>query len=441
MTKRWPLIPHITLTELFWPHIIRGAELPIPGVGICDEPYICLRVNVRWAAYVGGALHILESPELWAGTEDEKDAAIQQVRELLDSMACTCGEPCDCSLIAQISMVLAAQIELTLEGLDDGTVGSFAPDAPDTTWDTDSGDATQPEIDRRDAALCWAVAQYIAEILRLTAAQVNEAGAIAQVVGTILTFFSPPIGLAVGLTGLLTKTFFQALVNDPTAVQKVICCMYDGLTGEVVNFDTFQASLDDCGFTFGTNEAQIAGLVAQLNGDEANYRVFTRFVGKAFTTMPDAFNVATCICEECWTESGDCNDKQCIETLDGTYQCTSFDQDWVSVDAVNPQRIETTIRFPETYVRRTGLVTDAFIGVVNKRLRIYVNGDASTGELIHDELFTENVPVFREALVERAVSQITWELDADPAPTNGIRCFNQTICSREPVFPLVTCEP
>jgi len=436
-----PTIPSSWILDERWPVDFRQAALVAPAEGICDEPCICLRINVRWSAFIAGALHVLEVPQVWAGTEVEQEAAIQQVMELLDNMGCQCGEPCDCSLIAQISIVLAAQIELTLEGLDDGTVGSFAPDAPDTTWDTDSGDATQAEIDRRDAALCWAVAQYLAEILRLTAAQVNEAGALAQVVGTILTFFSPPIGLVVGLTGLLTKTFFQALVNDPAAVQKVICCMYDGLTGEAVNFDTFQASLDDCGFTFGTNEAQIAGLVAQLNADEANYRVFTRFVGKAFTTMPDAFDAATCICEECWTESGDCNDKQCIETLDGTYDCTSFDQDWVSVDAVNPQRIETTIRFPSTYVRRTGLVTDAFIGVVNKVLNIYVNGDASTGELIYTEPFTENVPTFRETLVERAVDQITWEITADPAPTNGIRCFNQTICSRDPVFPLVTCEP
>lgn len=441
MRKKLPLIPVASVADRHWPDHLRGSALVIPVEGVCDEPTICFRVNVRWAAYVGGALHVLEQPEVWAGTEAEKESAIQQVRELLDNMACSCGTPCDCGLTIQINATLAAQLELTLELLDDGTVESFAPDAPDTTWDTDSGDATQAEIDRRTAALCWAIAQFVAEVLRQAGAQVGIATSIAEIMAGILVFISPPAGLIIFAINVLTNVFFQALIEDNTAISKVICCMHDGLTGEAVNFENFRTALDECDFDFGTNEAQLAGVMAQLMASEGNYRVFTRFVGKAFTMMEDDFDVATCICEECWTESGTCADKQCIETLDGTYQCTSFDQDWVSEDPINPLRIETTIRFPEAYVRRTGIVTDAFIGVVNKVLNIYVNGDASTGELIYTEPFTENVPTFRETLVERAVDQITWEITADPAPTNGIRCFNQTICSRDPVFPLVTCEP
>lgn len=441
MTTKLPLIPLASVADRHWPDHLRGSALVIPVEGVCDEPTICLRVNVRWAAYVGGALHVLEQPEVWAGTEAQVDGAIQQVRELLDSMACSCGTQCDCQLTINIAALLAAQIQITLEVLDDGTVPSFAPSAPDTTWNSDSADSTQAEIDRRQAALCWAIAQYISEILRQGAAQIGQLTAITGVLGSIIGLFYPPVGLVLIGISVLTDAFFEALVADVAAISKVICCMYDGLTGEAVNFDTFRSSLDDCAFDFGTNEAQLAGVIAQMSASEANYRIFTRFVGEAFTTMPDEFDVATCVCEECWTETGTCDDKQCIETLDGTYQCTSFDQDWVSEDPINPLRIETTIRFPETYVRRTGIVTDAFIGVVNKVLKIYVNGDASSGELIHDEPFTENVPTFRETLVERAVDQITWEITADPAPTNGIRCFNQTICSRDPVFPLVTCEP
>lgn len=384
---------------------------------------------------------MLEQPELWAGSEADKDAAIQQIRELLDSMACSCSEPCDCSLIVQVSALLAAQISITLEGLDDGTVESFAPDAPNTTWDSDSGDVGEEEIDRREAALCWAIAQYIVEICRQGAAEIGRLADVITVLGVIIAFFNPPLGLFFSILGRLTDVFFDALVDDPTAIQNVICCMYDGLSGEAVNFETFKASLDECGFSFGTNEAQLAGVVAQMNRSEANYRVFARFVGEQYVAMPDDFELTTCICETCWTESGTCSNKQCIETLDGIYDCTSFDQYWKDVDAVNPQRIETTIRFPDAYVRRTGIVTDAFIGVVNKVLNIYVNGDAGSGELIYTEPFTENVPTFRETLVERTINQITWEITADPAPTNGIRCFNQTICTREPVFPLGTCEP
>jgi len=441
MTGRKPLIPAITQAELFWPHYIRASALAAPVEGICDEPTICLRVNVRWAAFVGGALHILEQPEVWAGSEAEQDAAIQQVRELLDSMGCSCSEPCDCQLTVNIAALIATQIQITLEGLDDGTIPSFAPTAPNTTWDTDSGDVSQAEIDRRQAALCWAIAQYVVEILRQAAALNGQLTAIGGVLGSIIAILYPPAGLILVGLSVLTDAFFEALVADVTAVSKVICCMYDGLSGEAINFDSFREALDECAFDFGTNEAQLAGVVAQMSASEANYRIFTRFVGEAFTAMPDDFDLSTCVCEECWTESGTCANQQCIETLDGTYDCTSFDQSWISVDAVNPQRIETTIRFPETYIRRTGLVTDAFIGVNNKVLNIYVNGDAATGELIYTEPFSENVPTFRETLVERAVDQITWEITADAAPTNGIRCFNQTICSREPVFPLVTCEP
>jgi hypothetical protein len=336
--------------------------------------------------------------------------------------------------------MLAAQLEITLEQLDDGTVESFAPSAPDTAWDADSGDTTEAERVRRQTALCWAVAQYIAEVLRQAAAQVEEVALIIQVLGGILAFLNPPVGFALSTVGLLTKAFFQALVDDPMAVKNVICCMYDGLTDEVVSFDTFRTSIDECGFAFGTNEAQIAGVLAGLNSDEANYRLFARFVGKVYTTMPDDFLVATCICEECWEADLKCGQTECYEVIEGVWDCTSFDGWWENENVASEEVIEITIRFPSTYIRRVLINTDAFAGQTNKVLKVYKGGDSSTGELVETIPFEENFPVTREVSIESDTDQIAWRLEVDTVGGFTFSLRRPVICPRDVVFPLAECE-
>lgn len=440
MTRRGRLIPYSWRADEFHPSRVRDSALAAPVEHIFDEPCICLHVNVRWAAFVGGALHILEQPELWAGSEDDKLAAIRQVGELLDSMACTCNEPCDCSLIVQISLMIAAQLELTLEELDDGTIGSFAPGYPDVGWDADSGDETQAEKDRRQAALCWAVAQYIAEVLRQAAAYVGELATIIQVLGGILAFLNPPAGFALSTLGLLTKTFFQALIEDPAAVSNVICCMYDGLTGVPVSFASFRESISDCGFEFGSNEAQIAGVLGQLNTDETNYRLFVRFVAKSYGSVPEDFELSTCVCEECWEADLKCGQTECYEVIEGVWDCTSFDGWWENEKIASEEAIEITIRFPSAYIRRVLINTDGFLGQTNKVLKVYKGGDSSTGELVEAIPFEENFPVTREVFVEGATDQITWRVEVETVGGFTFSLRRPVICSRDLIFPLGECE-
>lgn len=65
------------------PYVPIMRPVPIPSADISDEPIYCLAGNAEWLHRLVGALHVLEQPDAWIGTDSERFGAIQNVKELL----------------------------------------------------------------------------------------------------------------------------------------------------------------------------------------------------------------------------------------------------------------------------------------------------------------------------------------------------------------------
>lgn len=65
------------------PYDPRSEPLPIPAVGPFDTPLRYLTVNAEWASHLIGALARLEYSDAWSGTENEIDAALQNIGEII----------------------------------------------------------------------------------------------------------------------------------------------------------------------------------------------------------------------------------------------------------------------------------------------------------------------------------------------------------------------
>lgn len=60
---------------------------PVPSAGVFDAPGIQLCLNTVWASFLDGLLGQLLDRCLWAGTETQVDAALQEVQKLLVKLA------------------------------------------------------------------------------------------------------------------------------------------------------------------------------------------------------------------------------------------------------------------------------------------------------------------------------------------------------------------
>lgn len=61
----------------------RRKRMPIPSIGIFDDPTVCLKVNREWYSHVLGVLQVLCEPDAWEGTDDEVLDAIGEIEKML----------------------------------------------------------------------------------------------------------------------------------------------------------------------------------------------------------------------------------------------------------------------------------------------------------------------------------------------------------------------
>jgi len=59
---------------------------PRPSAGVFDSPAIPICLNTEWASHLDGLLEQLLCPAYWQGTDEEVEAATQQVGELLTKL-------------------------------------------------------------------------------------------------------------------------------------------------------------------------------------------------------------------------------------------------------------------------------------------------------------------------------------------------------------------
>lgn len=86
------------IAQLAMPHYNpRWRPLAIPEAQWNEGPCWCLSVNDEWASHILGLLEMLDQPDTWKGTDEEIDAARNQVKALItcfmeSSMSCCCGQ-------------------------------------------------------------------------------------------------------------------------------------------------------------------------------------------------------------------------------------------------------------------------------------------------------------------------------------------------------------
>lgn len=91
------------------------TPLEAPTSGVFDPPYICVPINIHWAAFVRGALSALQRDEIWQGDENQRFDAIQQILELTAAMVNQRPE-CEAACMIRVSPTDTCQIQQSLNG-------------------------------------------------------------------------------------------------------------------------------------------------------------------------------------------------------------------------------------------------------------------------------------------------------------------------------------
>lgn len=375
---------------LVYPYDTRLNPRPAPTTGIFDSPTATVCINRKWVGHLIGVLDRLLWTDAWTGTEAEQELAITQIRLLMASLI-NIGE-CGVTFELRQNPTNLCLLEQSLDGgatwttamdystclpvpdytevnnfsetvnqqiIDNTTLYDGTPQSvyPDAVYD---GTPTQANIDR-DLALCASLKQVVDMACEITIEWKSQqgillgglafiTGAIVHVLlvaGVIVTGGSGyPLAVAISgyvvgaVTALLTDYSIDVL-SDQNARQLVACCMLDALEGQTLNKTNFVNSLDNCNFTFGSNEAQIAGLIEVIldeDGDDSFYAQFLAFNAELYQSaqvgaLPD------CPCETEWEHVFD------FTVADGGWSILTWGDGWItgkgwqSQDNINAQEI------------------------------------------------------------------------------------------------------
>lgn len=184
-----------------------------------------------------------------------------------------------------------------LQLIDDGdTAASFG--APPTF----NGDASP----NRQYALCRAVNNFVVSALNSQAMALNTIADIQEWLHRYAPTAQPIIGVVADLFENWTESLLNELVEDCEAIREVACCMTAGLSGQDTTIPNFAAALGDCGFSFGSHEAQIAAMVNRAAQDPNNARAFIATLQNEYERAGTSggANPAECDCD-CPCDSSD----------------------------------------------------------------------------------------------------------------------------------------
>jgi len=216
-----------------------------------------------------------------------------EIGRSLMSQSCSCGGGCSCSSADALNVL----VSIEWQKMDTADPGSYAPNAPDVTYDQSSSDTTSEEMTRRGSALCYAVDQYVNLNIQEMINRGNAAGAVLLALGGFVSIFLPMAGFVIGVIGTGLVALVEALDNNEQAIKDVKCCMVNGLKGKAPTLANFRLALGGCDFDFGSDESQLAAIVNANNQDERNFRAFNVLLEQAFPTA----DVANCaFCSEGW---------------------------------------------------------------------------------------------------------------------------------------------
>lgn len=183
-----------------------------------------------------------------------------------------------------------------LKMVDDGdTAASF--NAP-ATFDGGEGDDAE-------FALCRTLNRLISSVFRDAAMQLSEATAVMDAINGAFPTANPIAGILSKVAQTVLADHLKTLAQDCNAIRQVSCCMRDSLAGQSTSIVNIKSALGDCGFDFGSHEAEISAMVNTTLQDTNNARAF-------IAAMRDDIDSAG---SEGGASSNDCECECCEEVL------------------------------------------------------------------------------------------------------------------------------
>lgn len=170
-----------------------------------------------------------------------------------------------------------------------GTPSSVNENAPDDYF----SDGT----DAREMALCMALDAYITSYCEEWRRKAEWT--LLGVLAALFLAAVPGIGwvaVIVGAGAAYATSVALNAVKDRDAIEDVICCAYDALLGQTINAANFEACLNNCSFTPGSNAAIVRDFVASDLGEQGNLLAFYDSLGKAY--LMALAGAEMCVCTD-----------------------------------------------------------------------------------------------------------------------------------------------
>lgn len=269
---------------------------------IIDPPRICIQLEIpNEPAHLRafwGQLDALGSALTWDNDEDHTALLIAAVwRDVYEVARAQfygdgCMGCCPDENIISYNTWYNQQVayQQYLQMMDDGnTAASF--NAPSNF----NGAGTPNET----YAMCRVVNAIVSSALRGQAMALTAITDLISEIAGALPFVQPIQGIVMPLVQGMVRDHFQELVEDCAAIREVACCMTTALGGLPTTIANLQSSLDGCGFTFGTHEAEIAGIVRDVLRDDNNARAAIASMRQTFDQIgtQGAPNQNDCDCD------------------------------------------------------------------------------------------------------------------------------------------------
>lgn len=185
---------------------------------------------------------------------------------------------------------------------DDSSVTTYAPNMVYDGGDTD-------DDQQRDKAICYAIGAWYDVTKQAVvdyAANKNDALAATSAAGVtaaVSVFGTPFAGFLAGaVVGVLVKgvSLLGAASQESAytaARDEIICCMYEGLKGDTLTQERFQASVSACGFESGSDTEAIRVLINAMVQDQSVYLSFLKAASSGFDYAEFA-ELPDCPCED-----------------------------------------------------------------------------------------------------------------------------------------------